>query len=98
MEWYVNVSKSEGLTDDEFNEGFDNYAMMSVRIIGLNGDAGFELASPEDPSEEVREKFLGYLETDNIRLIRKLERMIIESDKPHDPEKAPNADNLDPEV
>lgn len=96
--WYSELSGDEGLTEDEFAEGFDNYAMMCVRIIGLNGDAGFELASSEDSSEKLRDKFMGYLETDNIQLVRQLENNILEADQPANPETAPTSEGLDPEV
>lgn len=104
--WYKELLDKKGLPDSEFNdltekefdEGWDNYAMMCIRISGLNGDAEFELASPDDSSENTITKYLGYLDTENIQLVRELEQMILDSDKPHDPEKAPTADNLDPEV
>lgn len=96
--WYSELSSEEGLTEDEFAEGFDNYAMMSVRVIGLNGDAGFELASSEDSSEQLKDKFMSYLETENIQLIRDLENRILESDKPANPETAPTSEGLEGEV
>jgi hypothetical protein len=98
LEWYSDLSDEEELTEDEFAEGFDNYAMISVRVSGLNGEAGFELASSTDSSDELRKKFMGYLETENIQLVRELEQKIMDSDSPTNPETAPTAENLDPEV
>lgn len=67
------------------------YARLSSRISTSDvAELGFELASPHDSAEEIRDKFLRYLHEADLDKVDAVEKAIQRYDAPIDPATAPD--------
>jgi hypothetical protein len=97
-QWDDELASELDIPIGEVDEMASDYAMLSVRVSGVNGDVGFEFASPEDTPKALKDKFLVYMNLEDMSELRKLEDQIFEMDRPANPDTAPSAVGLDPEV
>ena len=89
------VKEYEMPSDKLWNSLYD-YAAYCVRINGLPKKCDFQWAKGLDDAETIKTKFVAYLDTVNIDLVREIEAAINEIDQPIDPDLAPYVDVTDP--
>jgi hypothetical protein len=98
--WIEEMASEYGLSDDlnTMWSAYLDYAMMSVRVSGLNGKADFKLASIKDTPDDVRAKFEAYMQTKTPAIVWDIEQQIEAMDAPANPDNAPDFDSDDPNV
>lgn len=87
--WYVDVAEELGVEKIVLDDALADYLQMSIRVSELNGALDFEFADTKDTPEQVKEKFMVYLDTQDIEFIDKLTDEINAVDAPADADIAP---------
>lgn len=96
VNWYEELAEKYGVEGDRLGSHLVDFASISTRITGLNGDLPFKPIEPGDDEKQMKKKFADYINTPTS-VIADLLVKIQQTDKPFDPDLAPDVESDDPE-
>lgn len=77
------------IDEDVLDLGLSRFAELSARWLPNGTALDFQLASGMDSAEQIREKFLAYLDTESVDEVEAAFGAMYELDRPADPATAP---------
>lgn len=96
LAWHEEVAQAVGVHSDDLWTDFQNYAMVATRITPDDKKHSKCFATGRDSADEVKTKFLHYLDLD-VEITMRWETAIRTMDAPSDAVTAPEAETTDPE-
>lgn len=93
--FYEALGKEMGYGAEAVDTELSRFATISARVDFENDTVDFEPALPTDTPEQLKQKFVGYAETQHYKLVEAALLAIVQADAPMVPEEqAPQA--IDP--
>jgi len=98
LEWYKELAAEYGVHENALFAALVDYTAIPFRLNGYTPKGlDFAFATRDDDVESLKEKFIGYLNTECIHELAAIEKAIKAFDEPVDSDKAPEAPS-DPEA
>jgi hypothetical protein len=87
-EFYEELAEQEGVTVEALDSALTRFCRLSSRVV-FKKKLDFELATMADTPDQIREKFVAYLDTEHMEVIDEATRLMVEQSVTPDPATGP---------